>query len=109
MIEPRKLILDKFQEHLEKGFTEYCLRHQLEASNHNFSTYIIDQNLITLPYLQRFAVTREYEYMMERDACSKSILVNTLAHRFSISERTVWEILKNIKTPRNSEKARNTG
>lgn len=96
-MEQRKLIFDKFQEHLEKSFSEYCKRHRLEGTHHNFLTYIIDQNLITLPYLQRFTVIREYEQLKEEEQYPKTLLVDTLAHRFSISERTIWGILKNVK------------
>ena len=103
-MEPRKFILDKFQEHLEKSFAAYCIRHNLEQTHYHFVTYIIDQNLITLPYLQRFTVLREYEHLKGQEESPKTLLVNTLAHRFSISERTVWEILKKVKNDKSIKK-----
>lgn len=102
--EPRKIIFDKFLQHLEKSFTEYCGRHKQEQTQSNFITYIIDQNLITLPYLQRFTVIREYEQLKEQQQCPKTLLVDTLAHRFSISERTIWGILKNVKDDKTAKR-----
>lgn len=90
--------------HLERSFTEYCGRHGQQETNANFVTYLIDHDLITLPYLQRFTVIREYEQLKEENEHPKTLLVDTLAHRFSISERTVWGILKHVKDEKPAKK-----
>lgn len=96
-MEPKKYIMDKFQEHVQKSFESYCSRHGVDQNASHLVTYMIDQNLIALPYLQKYVVLQEYEQLKEQYPYSKTILVDTLAHRFSISVRTVWSILKNSK------------
>ena len=103
MQEPRKYILDKFQQHLSRSFEVFCKRHGIEKTDDHFITFLIDQNLITTPQLRRFTVCKEFEKMCLEKEYPKSIMVDTLANRFSISERTVWTILKHVKSNRPSE------
>lgn len=97
MQEPKKYILDKFQEHLRHSFEVFCKRHGIKKTDDQFITFLIDQNLISTPHLQRFTVCKEYEKMCIEKSYTKSIIVDTLANRFSLSERTVWTILKHTK------------
>lgn len=97
MQEPRKYILDKFQQHLHQSFEVFCKRHDIKKTEDHFIAFLIDQNLITTPQLRRFTVCKEFEKMCLEKEYTKSIMVDTLANRFSISERTVWTILKHVK------------
>ena len=97
MHEPRKHILDKFQQHLRHSFEVFCERHEIKNTEDHFITFLIDQNLIAMPHLLRFTVCKEFEKMCLEKEYSKTIMVDTLANRFSLSERTVWTILKHIK------------
>jgi len=97
MQESRKYILDKFQEHLHRSFEVFCNRHDIKNTEDHFVAYLIDQNLIATPQLQRFTVCKEFEKMSVEKGYTKSIIVDTLANRFGISERTVWAILKRTK------------
>ena len=97
MEEPRKYILDKFQEHLHSGYETFCARHGIEKTDNQFITFLIDHDLISLTQLQRFTVLREFEKICMEQNCPKTLVVGTLANRFSISERTVWTILKQAK------------
>lgn len=103
MQEARKYILDKFQEHLRHSFEVFCNRHGIPNKEEHFITFLIDQNLIPVSQLQRFTVCKEFEEMRVEKGYAKSIIVNTLANRFSISERTVWAILKHTKHNKPSE------
>ena len=103
MQEPRKYILDMFQQHLRDSFEVFCKRHDITKTEDHFITFLIDQNLITTPHLQRFTVCKEFEKMSIEHDYTKSIIVDTLANRFSISERTVWAMLKHTKSNRPSE------
>ncbi len=96
-MEPRKYILDKFQEHLRIAYEAYCARHGLESSSEQLITFLIDQDLISPSHLQRYTVIQEYEKLKSEVQCPKTQAVDTLAHRFRISERTVWSILKNAQ------------
>ena len=97
MEEPRKYILDRFQEHLHTGFEVFCTRHGIEKTHDQFITFLIDQDLITASHLQRFTVLKEFEKIRSENDGTKTLVVDTLANRFRISERTVWSILKYAK------------
>ena len=94
MDEPRKYILDKFQEHLQTSFENFCNQHGIENSPGQFVTFLIDQDLIASSNLQRFTVIREFEKISAEYKYPKTQVVGTLASRFCISERTVWSALK---------------
>ena len=98
MQEPRKYIVDKFQQHLRHSFEVFCQRHGIKKTGDHFITFLIDQNLISTPHLQRFTVCKEFEKMCVEKGYTKSIMVDTLANRFSLSERTVWAMLKHTKS-----------
>jgi len=97
MEEPRKYILDKFEQYLQQGFEGYCKRHSIEQTLGQFITFLIDQDLISLSHLKRFTVLREFERIMDEQHFPKTLAVDTLANRFRISERTVWSILRYAK------------
>lgn len=97
MGEPRKFILDRFQEHLKASFEAFCLRHGIEKNDQQLVTFLIDQDLIAPVQLQRFTVLKEFERINHEPSYPKTYLVDTLANRFCISERTVWNILKTAK------------
>ncbi len=98
MEEPRKYILDKFQEHLHRSFQVYCERHGIDKTDEQLVTFLIDQDLVSAPQLQRYTVLKEFEKIYAEQGFSKTVMVDTLADRFGISERTVWSILKHCKT-----------
>lgn len=97
MEEPKKYILDRFQEHLRLDFETFCNRHRIDKTNNQFITFLIDQNLISFSHLQRYTVRQEFEYIAADRECRKTQIVDTIANRFRISERTIWSILKDKK------------
>lgn len=97
MEEHRKHILDRFQEHLHESFETYCARHGMPKTGIQLITYLIDQDLISTTHIQRYTVLKEFEQLYPEQDRHKTQVVNTLAHRFSISERTVWSILRGMK------------
>ena len=97
MEEPRKYILDRFQDHLQISFAAFCHRHGIEKTDQQFITFLIDQDLISSAHLQRYTVLREFEKICTEQHFPKTQAVDTLANRFHISERTIWNILKNNK------------
>ena len=100
MEEPRKYILDKFQEHLQTNFESFCNQHDIEKTPSQLVTFLIDQNLIAPSHLQRYTVIREFEKIRSEYKYPKTQVVGTLASRFSISERTVWSALKHNNPPK---------
>lgn len=98
MEEARKRLLDRFQDHLHQNFETYCERHGIDKTDIQLITFLIDQDLISSVHIQRYAVVNEFEKLRAEQGCPKIQAVNVLAHRFNISERTVWTILKNIRS-----------
>lgn len=97
MEEYRKYILDRFQDHLQQNFKNYCDRHGIDQSSQQLVTFLIDQDLMSLAHVQRYTILNEFEKLHPGQTYHKSHAVNTLANRFSLSERTVWNILKYLK------------
>ncbi len=93
----RKYILDKFLEHLEDSFENFCARHDIESNSSQLVTFLIDQDLIAPTNLQKFTIQREFAKISAEQNGPKTQMVGTLASRFSISERTVWTMLKENK------------
>lgn len=95
----RKHILDKFQEHLRKNYIKHCERHEITPTDDQLLTFLIDQNLMSMNRIQQYTVIKEFERLYPQQDNHKTQTVLTLADRFSISERTVWNILKNSAKP----------
>lgn len=94
----RKHLLDRFQEHLGERYQMWCERHDVQKSDNLLITFLIDQDLIPTTLIKRYAVLREFDKLSQEPDAHKTHTVNTLAHRFNISERTVWSILKHHNT-----------
>lgn len=94
MPEPRKLVLDRFQEHMYRNFDAYCKRHRIKRTDDALVTFLIDQELIPATHMTRYAVLHEFGMLLKEEKCHKTLIVNALANKFNLSERTVWNILK---------------
>jgi hypothetical protein len=92
----RKQLIEKFQRHLQTNFKTYCERHGISETGEELLTYLIDNDLISVPKLQKYTVIKEFETLIQQNH-GKTQAVSRLADRFSISPRTVWGILKRIK------------
>lgn len=92
----RKQMMDKFQRHLQMNFRTYCERHGIQESGEELVTYLIDNDLISLPHLQKYTVIKEFEIIIQQNP-GKTQAVSRLADRFAISPRTIWGILKCTK------------
>ena len=90
----RKQILDLFQVRLCQGYEEYCKAHNLESNFGGLITYIIDHEMIQLSFIQKFTILKEFEQIQSERQTMKSQIVENLADRFNLSERTVWNILR---------------
>jgi hypothetical protein len=98
MMTYKKHLVDKFQEHLEAQYNEYCNRHGMIKDEHQLIGYLIDQALIPESFLRRYTVIREYEKLNSELQLQKTQAVETIASKFSLSERTIWSILKHNNT-----------
>jgi hypothetical protein len=60
-------------------------------------TYMIDKELIPVMKVRQFTVTKEFEDTYQAHNQHKTKTVYAISDKFNISERTVWNILKNNK------------
>ncbi len=90
----RKYLLDKFQTFVLSDFDDYCQRHGLEPSALGLTTFLIDQDLIQKTVIQQYAVQKEFGRVFPGEAVTKTQAIGIISHRFNISERTVWNILR---------------
>lgn len=97
MDQNKKYIVDRFQEHLPKSFEPYCEGHGLDQSENQLVTFFHRSGLNPPALIQRYAVIHEYKKLNEELEGHKTQTVSALAHRFNISERTVWSILKHVQ------------
>jgi len=92
--ENRKLILDKFQEHVDATFQDFCGRHHIIPSTESLLTFLIDQNIISPTTIKHYTVQNEFEELFKHLKLQKTKTVCALSDKFNIPERTIWGILK---------------
>lgn len=90
----RKLILDSFEKRVCEGYLDHCKMHQLPEDVNGLITYIIDQDLIPPQTIQKYTLQKEFKDQFSGDRGQKTHMVENLAHKFNLSTRTVWNILK---------------
>jgi len=94
----RKHLLDKFQAHISHNYETWCDQHDVPSSEGRLLTYLIDQDLIPASCIMRYTVLREIERLNAEQGFHKTQSVAVLASRFNLSERTIWNILKQAPT-----------
>jgi len=103
----RKHLLDKFIKHLSSSYVDWCEQHEVPHTDDRLLTFLIDQDLIPTAQILRFTVLREMKHLLKEGDMQKTQNVCLLANRFNLSERTIWNILKqtnmtNIKLSSNT-------
>lgn len=94
----RKLLVDRFQQHLQMRFEAYCQLNELDANDIGcLLGFIIDQDLIKLSRIKNYTILKEFEQADPILSKHKTRAVHALANRFNISERNVWGALKGAK------------
>lgn len=94
MAENRKQVLDKFQEHVELSYENYCDRHGIQKSFSGFISFLIDHELIGPVTIKRYTVIKEFKETYPLHNYHKTKTVLMLSDKFNIPERTIWGILK---------------
>ena len=94
MTDNKKIILDCFQNYLLTNYRQYCSKHGIGENLEAFVTYLIDQNLITSTTIKRYTVVKEFNKTFNYSQKNKTKMVAHLASKFHISERSVWNILR---------------
>lgn len=86
--------LERFQEHLERNYDAYCNRHNIEKTEKQLLRYLIDNDLILGPQIQKYTVNEEFKQIYPQIEPRKTQAINHLSNRFMLSERTIYSLLK---------------
>ncbi len=90
----KKQIVDVFCKSLNTDFQAYCIRHGMEENFDTFITYAIDFNFIPDSTIQHYAIQKTFEDLEQKKQMKKTEQVNELAHRFNLTARSIWNILR---------------
>ena len=90
----KKALLDAFEQHLLADFEAYGHRQELPLTTSELITFLLDQELFSPPRVRHYTVTREYDCRRQPLYGHKSSVVSLIADRFKLSERTIWNILR---------------
>ena len=94
MAENRKLLYDKFEEHVDVTYLSFCQQHHIQPSTHALLTFLIGQGLIPDVAIKRFTIQKEFTVLSKKEQAKKTKMVNALSDKFNIPERSVWGLLK---------------
>ncbi len=95
----RKFILDIFSEKLREKFEVFCKEHRQYNNIENFVTYLIDQEIIPPSTIKHYAINETFNELFIDNEKQKTEIVNTLANRFNLSPRSIWNALRKNTTP----------
>lgn len=100
MPDTRKYLMERFSLFLTENYQLYQKQHipdeNIIDSLDTFITYLIDHRIIETSTIKRYTILKEYSKIIDNSK-HKTEAVNTLSERFNISERTVWNIIKDHK------------
>lgn len=90
-----KQLVDQFTHIVDLEYNQYCALHQLTPANADFITYLVDRGILSLTTMKHFTILEEFKKLYPEMRYHKTNTVKLLAHKFHLSERSVWAILKN--------------
>ena len=92
-----KQLLDTFSDRLKDQFEDFCEQQSMLPSNDLLITYIIDKSLIPPVTLQHFTIIATFNELQAQQKMTKTQIVQVLANRFNLSQRSIWNILAKQK------------
>lgn len=90
----KKQLTDSFSNAILNKFDQYCIEQNINPNLENFLTYLVDRGLIPSGTIQNYTVVEAFVHMSNLNGTNKTKLVESLANRFNITSRTVWNILR---------------
>lgn len=91
---PRKYVMDIFTKKLRQKFDVFCREHQQINNLDNFITYLIDQDLIAPGTIKHYAINEMFNELYADHEKPKTEIINTLADRFNLTPRSIWNALR---------------
>ena len=102
----RKQEMEIFCKKLHLNFRQYCTEHQLPEELDNFTTYLIDQELIDNHTIRQYAILELFKDLYPENKHRKTHTVELLANRFNLTPRSIWNVLRKGEKEERSEKVR---
>lgn len=93
----RKQILDTFSEKLRTNFEEYCQIQGIEGNRDHFITYLYDHKLIASSAIKQYTILATFDDLFQEKEGKKTETVELLAHRFNLTPRSIWNVLRKRK------------
>ena len=87
-------LLKSFEQVLFSSFEDYCHKHQIEKNYQNFSTYLIDKQLLNSATIKRYTITHEFTARYPLNGFNKTKTIDLLADLFDLSSRHIWSLVK---------------
>jgi len=89
-----KQMLDIFSERLNSDFIHYCEKHKQDKDSVHFITYLVDHNLISKATIRQYTIVASFNDLFPNSNHRKTQIVELLAHRFNVTPRSIWNILR---------------
>lgn len=90
----KKQVLDLFSEKLCQQFESYSKEYCQATNLENFITYLIDHELITPNAIKQYTILEVFNELYASTKKGKTEVVNTVANRFNLTPRSIWNTLR---------------
>lgn len=88
-------LIDLFVSYLSDDFGSYCEQNGMEKSSITLLHFLMEIALVSKKDIQVYVLRKSMDELARNEmAANKTHIVRLLAHRFKVSERTVWSLLK---------------
>ncbi len=87
-------LLEAFLTFVEQDYDRHCALHGIGKTDEQLIKYLVDQLIVPASEAYRYTLLKEYQRMMASKKYKKTEAVKLMASRFSISERTIWTVLR---------------
>ena len=96
-------LLEAFLQYIEQDYARHCDTHGISKTDEQLVKYLLDQLIVPVSEAYRYTLLKEYQRLMESGKSKKTEVVKIMASRFSISERTIWSVLKHAEEKNRNE------
>lgn len=92
----RKQLIDFFSALIHKDYKAYCERHHIPQNNDTFLNFLFTKNLFNESTVRRYTIHSEFAELNNTKKMTKSQAVRLLADKYNLSDRTVWNMIRDF-------------
>lgn len=93
----QQLLIDNFSALILSEFKEYCVKYEIEATQHDFLIFLLDKKLLDNNAIHKYAVIKEYAKISSSPDFKKTKAVKFISKKYNVTDRTIWNILSTKK------------